>query len=97
MQMSTAFRNDNSYFKLLIFVLWTLKSYEIYKKCWESVFNMSYKLIGQFISTYNKWENIQYDFNANNSSNNCSLNANVGNAVKENNHIINYFIIIILV
>lgn len=58
---------------------------------------MSYKLIGQFISTYNKWKNIQYDFNANNSSNNCSLNVNVGNAVKENNHIINYFIIIILV
>ena len=57
---------------------------------------MSYKLIGQLISTYNKWKNIQYDLNANNSSNS-SLNVNVGNAVKENNHIINYFIIIILV
>ena len=57
---------------------------------------MSYKLIGQLISTYNKWKNIQYDLNANNSSN-CSLNVNVGNAVKENNHIINDFIIIILV
>ena len=45
---------------------------------------MSEKSVSEFISTYNKWKNIQYDFNVNNS--NCSLNVNVGNTVKDNHH-----------
>ena len=45
---------------------------------------MSDKLITEFISINNKWKNIEYDFNLNNSTNNCSLNVKIGNAVKNN-------------
>ena len=40
---------------------------------------MSEKIINELI-TYNKWKNIEYDFNS--KSNNCSLNVNVGHPVK---------------
>lgn len=43
---------------------------------------MSERSISEFISTYNKWKNIQYEFNVNNSSNNSSLNVNIGDLVK---------------
>ena len=42
---------------------------------------MGEKSISEFISTYNKWKNIEYDFNVNNSSNNCSLSVNIGDPV----------------
>ena len=75
------------YFMYMYFLQYTIY-YNIYNTFWYKIekFNaniliMSMESIGKFILNINKWKNIQYYFN--NKSNNCTLNIDIGNPVRD--------------